>query len=90
MTTISIEFFGFLKEKITKRDWVLPLENPSSVALFREALARGIASELCLTIEEATKMIAPCAIANENGILSDDDSLAVDELISILPPVSGG
>ncbi|MFK7824450.1 MAG: MoaD/ThiS family protein [Oligoflexales bacterium] len=90
MTSISIEFFGFLKEKIPKKTWELPLEAPCSVAQFRAALIYAIENELDLNFKEVNKIIAHCAIASDQGILVDDDPIATDTVISILPPVSGG
>ena len=90
MTAISVEFFGFLKEKLPKKTWNLPLETPCSVAQFRTALTHGIVSELGMNLEDTSKLLAHCAIANEQGILADDDPLNTDISISILPPVSGG
>ncbi|NRA45779.1 MAG: hypothetical protein HRU09_12550 [Oligoflexales bacterium] len=90
MTKISIEFFGFLKEKLPNKQWDLPLESPCSVAQFRGILAHHIADDLSMKSEDALKLLAPCAIASEEGILKDDEAIVPEQLISILPPVSGG
>lgn len=91
MTTVTIECFGFLKEKVTRKTWNLPLETPCSVSQFKDTFTKALAHELSLTPNETKSMLSHCAIASEEqGMLIDDEIIKISGVISILPPVSGG
>lgn len=80
--SIKVRLFAGLREASGASELELEIREPITVKRVRRKLGEHL--------PEMQAMISRCLFAQGTAYMHDDDSVDADQIVSVIPPVSGG